>query len=41
VRTSAIDEALNFEDELRRLRYAEPFVPFTVVMASRDRYQGK
>ena len=32
-------EELNFEDELRRLRYADPFVPFTVEMASGDRYE--
>ena len=32
-------EDLNFEDELARLVDARPFVPFTVVMASGDRYE--
>lgn len=32
-------EELNFEEELSRLRNANPFVPFTVVMASGDRYE--
>ncbi len=35
----ALPEDLNFEEELDRLSNAEPFVPFTVVMASGDRYE--
>ena len=32
-------EELNFEDELIRAIKADPFVPFTVVMCSGDRYE--
>lgn len=31
-------EELNFEDELNKTLDAEPFVPFTIVTASGDRY---
>lgn len=31
-------EQLDFDEELRRLATANPFVPFTVVTASGDRY---
>ena len=32
-------EELNFEDELTRAVEADPFIPFTVVMCSGDRYE--
>ena len=31
-------EAMNFEDELDRAVNADPFIPFTIVTASGDRY---
>lgn len=31
-------EEINFEDELRRHRDAEPFTPFGIVVTSGDRY---
>jgi hypothetical protein len=39
VRAPEMSQELNFEDELSRLRNAKPFVPFTVMMASGDRYE--
>jgi len=34
----AESEAMDFEDELRRLWEADPFIPFEVVVTSGDRY---
>jgi hypothetical protein len=35
----AESEAMDFEDELRRLWKADPFIPFEIVVTSGDRYQ--